>query len=78
MSDAARELEAPGATVDAVRVDLAREEDVEELWRRVTALHRPLAAAARHHGRGRRSAQIAAWSLSLAARHSCAYSQAST
>jgi short-subunit dehydrogenase len=50
LADAARELEALGAHVDAVTVDLARDEGVDELWRRTTAHHRPLAAAALNAG----------------------------
>jgi short-subunit dehydrogenase len=41
---AAKELEALGAGVEAVQVDLATPEDVEELHRRVSALGRPLDA----------------------------------
>jgi len=50
LADAKRELEALGATVDAVKVDLTRDEGVDELWRRTTALRRPLAAAALNAG----------------------------
>ncbi len=52
LADAKRELEALGATVDAVPVDLTRDEGVDELWRRTTAHGRPLAAAALNAGVG--------------------------
>jgi short-subunit dehydrogenase len=52
LADARRELQAQGATVDAVPVDLATDEGVDELWRRVQATGRPLAAAALNAGRG--------------------------
>jgi uncharacterized protein len=52
LADAARELSATGAEVETVQVDLARPEGVDELWRRVTATRRPLAAAALNAGRG--------------------------
>src|SRR4051795_512545 len=50
LSTAAAELEATGAAVDAVRVDLATPEGVEELYRHVSG--RPLEAAALNAGVG--------------------------
>jgi short-subunit dehydrogenase len=52
LRDAARELEALGATVDAVPADLATDAGVDELWRRTETLGRPLAAAALNAGVG--------------------------
>jgi short-subunit dehydrogenase len=52
LAEARRDLLTRGGTVDAVRVDLATEEGVDELWRRVQATGRPLAAAALNAGRG--------------------------
>jgi short-subunit dehydrogenase len=52
LADAKRELEALGATVDAVPVDLTSDRGVDELWRRTTAQGRPLAAAALNAGVG--------------------------
>jgi short-subunit dehydrogenase len=52
IADAGRELSGDGAHVEAIQVDLARPDGVEELWRRVTATGRPLAAAALNAGRG--------------------------
>jgi short-subunit dehydrogenase len=52
LRDARRDLEGRGGTVEAVPVDLATPEGVEELWRRVRATGRPLAAAALNAGRG--------------------------
>jgi short-subunit dehydrogenase len=49
---ARQDLQGRGATVEAVRADLASPEGVEELWRRVQAIGRPLAAAALNAGRG--------------------------
>jgi short-subunit dehydrogenase len=49
---AAADLRADGAQVDAVRVDLATPHGVEELYRRIVASNRPLAAAALNAGRG--------------------------
>jgi uncharacterized protein len=49
---AQRELQATGAHVDAVQVDLATEDGVSELYRHVTATPRPLAVAALNAGRG--------------------------
>jgi uncharacterized protein len=49
---AADELAATGARVEAVQVDLASERGVEELYRHVTSLGRPLAAAALNAGIG--------------------------
>jgi uncharacterized protein len=46
LSRAKHELEATGAGVQAVQVDLATEDGVSELYRQVTAMQRPLAAAA--------------------------------
>jgi short-subunit dehydrogenase len=51
--DAARSsLQAHGGTVEAVRVDLATHQGVEDLWQSVQATGRPLAAAALNAGRG--------------------------
>src|SRR3954471_13552580 len=52
LDTAAQELRSLGADVDAVRVDLAKPEGVEELWSRVTAAGRPLDAAALNAGVG--------------------------
>jgi uncharacterized protein len=52
LAPAARELEAAGARVQAVQVDLATQEGVSELYRQVSAMRRPLAAAALNAGRG--------------------------
>jgi uncharacterized protein len=52
LDDAARELTALGAAVEAVRANLATPEGVEQLWARTQALGRPLAAAALNAGRG--------------------------
>ena len=52
LATAKRELELAGSSVDAVRVDLATEAGVSELWRQVSATGRPLAAAALNAGRG--------------------------
>jgi uncharacterized protein len=52
LATARHELEAAGARVQAVHVDLATEAGVDELYRQVTATGRPLAAAALNAGRG--------------------------
>jgi short-subunit dehydrogenase len=52
LEEARRDLQTDGGTVEAVRVDLATAEGVDELWRRVQATGRPLAAAALNAGRG--------------------------
>jgi len=52
IANAKRDLEAAGARVEAVRVDLATEAGVSELYRQVSATARPLAAAALNAGRG--------------------------
>jgi short-subunit dehydrogenase len=49
---AADDLEGFGGQVEIVQVDLATEQGVEELWRRTTALGRPLDAAALNAGIG--------------------------
>lgn len=49
---AARELERSGASVEAVQVDLSTAEGVEELYRRITEIGRPLDAAALNAGVG--------------------------
>jgi short-subunit dehydrogenase len=49
---AQRDLQGGRAHVEAVRVDLATQEGVEELWRAVQATGRPLEAAALNAGRG--------------------------
>src|SRR5688500_8574881 len=53
LTTAATDLRATGATVHEVRADLRRTEDVERLWREVSALGRPLDAAALNAGVGR-------------------------
>src|SRR5687768_18481736 len=45
-------VESTDASVEGVRVDLAKPEAVEELWRRVQALDRPLEAACLNAGIG--------------------------
>jgi short-subunit dehydrogenase len=52
LDGAVAELQALGASVEAIRVDLAAPEGVEELWRRVEATGRPLDAAALNAGVG--------------------------
>ena len=52
LAEAAREVEALGASAEAVQADLRSPEGVEELWRRVEATGRPLAAAALNAGVG--------------------------
>jgi short-subunit dehydrogenase len=52
LATAARELAQAGAEVDAVQVDLATREGVEELYRRVRETARPLDAAALNAGIG--------------------------
>jgi uncharacterized protein len=52
LNAAARELESLGATVSAVQVDLASEEGVDELWRQVGELGRPVDALALNAGIG--------------------------
>jgi uncharacterized protein len=52
LDDATRDLRSLGGTVESIRVDLATEAGVEELWNGVQALGRPLAAAALNAGRG--------------------------
>jgi short-subunit dehydrogenase len=52
LQTAKQELQAVGVQVDAVQVDLATEGGVHELYRRVAATPRPLAAAALNAGRG--------------------------
>jgi short-subunit dehydrogenase len=52
LATAKHELEAAGAHVDAVQVDLATEAGVNELYRQASATARPLAAAALNAGRG--------------------------
>jgi uncharacterized protein len=49
---AAQELEAAGASVEAVQVDLATAEGVEALHRRIAGAGRPAAAVALNAGRG--------------------------
>jgi len=49
---AAQQLERTGAKLEAIRVDLTREDGVEELWRRVKETGRPLEAAALNAGVG--------------------------
>jgi short-subunit dehydrogenase len=52
LSTATHELEATGAHVEPVQVDLATEEGVSQLYRHVSDAPRPLAAAALNAGRG--------------------------
>ena len=52
LDDAVHELEPFGGMVEAIRVDLASAEGVDQLWGRVQELGRPLAAAALNAGRG--------------------------
>jgi short-subunit dehydrogenase len=52
LAAAKRDLEAAGAQVEAVQVDLATEAGVSELYRQVSATAQPLAAAALNAGRG--------------------------
>jgi uncharacterized protein len=58
LTTAAAELRGTGATVHEVRADLRRPEDVERLWSAVTALGRPLDAAALNAGVGRGGAFV--------------------
>jgi short-subunit dehydrogenase len=53
LTGAAREIEAAGAAVTAVKSDLSLHDGVESLYREVSALQRPLAAAALNAGIGR-------------------------
>ncbi len=53
LATAAAGLRGTGATVHEVRADLRTAEGVEQLWREVTALGRPLDAAALNAGVGR-------------------------
>src|SRR4051794_6462455 len=52
LDGATSDLRSIGGSVEAIRVDLATEAGVEELWNGVQALGRPLAAAALNAGRG--------------------------
>jgi short-subunit dehydrogenase len=60
LDDAARELEALGASVDSIRLDLPEPGGVDELWAFVAG--RPLAAAALNAGRGAGGAFVGATS----------------
>ena len=51
-SEAARECEALGASVESLTLDLAAGDAVDQLWERVRASGAPLAAAALNAGRG--------------------------
>jgi uncharacterized protein len=53
LATAATELRGTGATVHEVRADLRTSDGVEQLWREVSALGRPLDAAALNAGVGR-------------------------
>jgi short-subunit dehydrogenase len=53
LTAAAAQLRDTGATVHEVRADLRRPEGVEQLWREVTALGRPVDAVALNAGVGR-------------------------
>jgi len=52
INTAAADVERDGAHVQALQIDLAREEGVVELWRKVSDTGRPLAAAAINAGIG--------------------------
>src|SRR4051794_16711149 len=52
LDDAVRELSATGVVVESIQLDLASPDAVDQLWSRVQALGRPLAAAALNAGRG--------------------------
>lgn len=52
ISTVARALEGLGVETEAVQVDLATDEGVDELWRRVQASGRPVDAVALNAGRG--------------------------
>jgi short-subunit dehydrogenase len=52
LADAARELEGLGASVDAVRVDLATDDGVDQLYARIKAGGRPVDAVALNAGVG--------------------------
>src|SRR3954452_18184954 len=52
LEEAVRELEQLGGSVESVRADLATPAGVDEVWSRVQATGRPLAAAALNAGRG--------------------------
>jgi uncharacterized protein len=52
LTEACSEFRALGAQVDAIELDLAANEGVDELWGQVQASGRPLAAAAINAGRG--------------------------
>lgn len=58
IDDAARELSATGAQVEAVHQDLRKPEEVENLWRHVRDVGRPLAAAALNAGVGKGGAFV--------------------
>lgn len=58
IDDAARELSATGAQVEALHQDLRKPEEVENLWRHVRDLSRPLAAAALNAGVGKGGAFV--------------------
>jgi uncharacterized protein len=53
LAQAERDLSSDGVAVEAVQVDLATPGGVDELWRRVQALGRPLEAAALNAGVGK-------------------------
>ncbi len=53
LTTAAADLRATGATIHEVRADLRSSAEVERLWAEVTALGRPLQAAALNAGVGR-------------------------
>jgi short-subunit dehydrogenase len=52
LSEAADELRASGAEVDAVQVDLTTDEGVDELYEHISGAGRPVAALALNAGRG--------------------------
>jgi uncharacterized protein len=52
LDDAVRALEPIAGSVESVRVDLASDGGVDQLWGRVQGLGRPIAAAALNAGRG--------------------------
>ena len=58
LDTASAELERLGASVEAVRVDLATSEGVDELWSRIQAQGRPVAALALNAGVGQGGAFV--------------------
>lgn len=52
LTETCSEIRALGAMADGIELDLAPQDGVEELWRRIQSWHRPLAVAALNAGRG--------------------------